>query len=210
MTIRRLLARHMPRLLCAVALAACSILPEPTPVDIWLLPAANLPAAATPPRPWSLRLNSPASAGHLAGQRIAVVPVPGQISVYKGVNWHQPLPALVRDRLFDAFRDDGRIAALSTDEQRVFADFELVSDLRAFQSEYHARTENPPEIVIRLDARLLDAGSRRIVASRRFETRTSAHDGTMPEVIRAFGAAADALAGDLVAWTVDEGDRAQQ
>ncbi|GHU12561.1 hypothetical protein AGMMS50225_20710 [Betaproteobacteria bacterium] len=203
-----MMAPRLLSLLCATTLAAaCSILPEPRPIDIWLLPAAAHTTTPAPePRPWSLRLARPAVAGHLATQRIVVVPAPDQISVYKGANWNEPAPLLLRNRLLDAFRADGRIAALSTDEQRVFADFELVSDLRAFQSEYRAAHE-PPEILIRLDARLLDSANRRIVASQRFEARVRAGDERVAEVVKAFGNAADALSDALVSWVVGAGDR---
>lgn len=203
-----MMASRLLSLLCATTLAtACSILPAPTPTDIWLLPdAARTTAAAPEIRSWSLRLDRPVAAGHLAAQRIVVLPSPDQISVYRGANWNEPVPVLLRNRLLDAFREDGRIAALSTDEQRVFADFELVSDLRAFQSEYRALHE-PPEIVIRLDARLLDSASRRIVASQRFEARVRAGDENVAEVVKAFGTATDQLCDELVSWVVSAGDQ---
>jgi cholesterol transport system auxiliary component len=212
------ISRRAPIILCCAALAAaCSILPEPHPVDIWLLPAPPAPshapdtAAEAAPRGWSLRLVRPVSAGHLATQRIVVVPAPGQVSVYKGANWHDPIPLLLRNRLFDAFREDGRVGALSTDEQRVFADFELVSELRAFQSEYSApgpTSPAAPEIVIQLDASLIDAASRRILTSQRFEARVYAGDESIPQIVHAFARASNQLGRELVSWAVDAGDRA--
>nr|WP_246264179.1 ABC-type transport auxiliary lipoprotein family protein [Aromatoleum toluvorans] len=184
--------------------SACSVLPRPDPVDTYLLPSApvSVKVAADGARlPVSLRVLRPSSGQHLAGQRIVVVPQDNLVSVYKGVSWSEPAPLLVRDRLLDALRGDGRIAALSNDETRVQADFEIASDLRAFQSEYR---NGVPEVVIRLDARLVQRDERRIVASRLFEIRESAPGKEVPQVVTAFGAASTRLAGEVSEWAVDE------
>lgn len=188
----------------ALLLPACTVLPRPEPVDTYLLPAAaatRASEAATETLPWSLRIATPAAGGHLASARIVVLPAPSRVSVYKGANWSDPAPVLLRDRLFEAFRADGRVRALSSDERRLQADFELDSDLRAFQSEYRG---GRPEAVLRLDARLVHTASRRIVASRTFEQRQPTEDPAVPAVVQAFGTAADRLSAAVVDWTVRE------
>ena len=77
---------------------------------------------------------------------------------------------------------DGRVAALSSDDRQLQADFELDSDLRAFQSEYR---DGRAEAVLRLDARLVHTATRRIVASRSFALRAPATDtAVLTEVSR--------------------------
>ncbi|MDR2925809.1 MAG: ABC-type transport auxiliary lipoprotein family protein [Azoarcus sp.] len=203
--------RTLFRLLCVLPLAACSILPAPEPVDIYLLPAsASAPARADKAlRHWSLRIARPDSNGQLLGQRILVIPEPNRVSVYKGATWHEPAAILVRNRLFDAFRSDGRVNALSTEEMRTFADYELGSELGAFHSEYR-QDGQPPEAIIRLDARLIDTTSRRIVASRAFETREAAADQSILTVVAAFGRAADRLSAELVSWAIAGADAAHR
>jgi cholesterol transport system auxiliary component len=197
--------------LCTLSLAACSVLPAPEPLDVYLLPAAAIAPAADDgaPRAWSLRLIRPEAGGQLLGQRILVMPEPNRVSVYKGASWHESAPLLVRNRLFDAFRVDARVSALSTDEMRTFADFELGSELGAFHSEYRQR-DKMPEAVIRLDTRLIDTTSRRIVASHAFEAREAAADRSIPAVVAAFGIAADRLAAELLAWTIAAADAARR
>lgn len=186
-------------------LSACTILPKAEPLDVYLLPAAQASAQGTGARadaasmPVSLRIARPAAGVHLAGQRIVVLPEDNRVSIYKGAGWSDPAPILVRNRLLDAFRADGRIAALSTDERRLHADFEIDSDLRAFQSEYR---DGRPEVVVRLDVRLYRPDTQRIVASQRFEFRQAATDTAVPAVVQAFGQASDALALAVVEWAV--------
>ncbi len=193
-------------LCAAVLLPACSVLPEAEPLDVYVLPvtgdasATAVPAAAGA-QAWSLRVVRPAAGVHLAGQRIVVMPEDNRVSVYQGAGWSDPAPVLVRDRVLEAFRADGRVGALSSDERQLHADFELDSDLRAFQSEYRG---GRPEAVLRLDARLVHTASRRIVASRSFEQRQPSEDPAVPAVVQAFGTAADRLSAEVVEWTVRE------
>ena len=165
------------------------------------VPAGSSAPAATGAQAWSLRVVRPAAGVHLAGQRIVVMPEDNRVSVYQGAGWSDPAPVLVRDRVLEAFRADGRVGALSSDERQLHADFELDSDLRAFQSEYRG---GRPEAVLRLDARLVHTASRRIVASRTFEQRQPTEDPAVPAVVQAFGTAADRLSAAVVDWTVRE------
>ena len=198
--------KRLTLLLAAALLGACSILPQSEPLDIYLLPGAALPAQ-TQRVDWSLRVNSPLSNQLLDDARIVVLPEPGRVNTYQGVRWSERTPRLLRNRLLDAFRDDGRIQALSNEEQRLQADLELVSDLRSFHSEYR---DGLPHALIRLDASLVDARSQQIIASRRFSISQPASDTSIASVVAAFAQAGDQLSRELVDWTLAEGQRATQ
>lgn len=198
--------KRLTLLLAAALLGACSILPQSEPLDIYLLPGAALPAQ-TQRVDWSLRVNSPLSNQLLDDARIVVLPEPGRVNTYQGVRWSERTPRLLRNRLLDAFHDDGRIQALSNEEQRLQADLELVSDLRSFHSEYR---DGLPHALIRLDASLVDARSQQIIASSRFSISQPASDTSIASVVAAFAQAGDQLSRELVDWTLAEGQRATQ
>lgn len=201
--------RHVYSLVHSVAfatlvllLSACSILPKTEPVDVYQLPATTFsPAHGIKPLALSLRVSRPASGLLLSGRNIVVMPKDNQLNVYKGVRWSDAAPDLVQNRLLDAFRDDGRIASLSSGEKNIHADYELQSDLRTFQSEYH---DGAPVVMIRLEALLVLPTSARIVASRRFEVKQAATGTKVTEVVQAFGLASDKLAKQLVDWAVEQ------
>lgn len=182
-------------------LAACSVLPRPEPVDTYRLPPAEWRKAEQAALPVSLRIARPVAGASLSGQRIVVVPEASRMSVYKGANWSEPAPVLVRERIIDAFRADGRITALSSDELRLQADYEIASDLLAFQSEYR---DGGPEVVVRLDARLVRRDNRRIVASRQFEARHRPAAAEVPQVVESFGHASAKVAEEVVEWAMGE------
>ena len=186
-------------------LGACSILPQGEPLSVYLLPS-ELPVRTTPTQAvdWSLRVNRPLSSQMLDSPRIAVMPEGNLISAYQGARWSDRAPALFRDRLISNLLDDGRISGVSSDDSRLQADLELSSDLRAFQSEYR---NGRPEVHILLDARLVQGGNQRILASRRFEVRQIAGDSAVDAVVKAFGAANDQLSRQLMDWVVEEGQR---
>lgn len=196
--------KRLSLLLAAGLLSACSILPQSEPLDIYLLPGAALPAQ-TQRVDWSLRVNSPVSNQLLDGTRIVVLPEPGRVNTYQGVRWSERTPQLLRGRLLDAFHDDGRVQALSNEEQRLQADLELVSDLRSFHSQYR---DGVAEALIQLDVRLVDGRDQRILAIRRFSVSQPASDTSIAAVVKAFGQAGDRLSRELVDWTLAEGQRA--
>ncbi len=192
--------------LLGLLLAGCSLLPKSAPVELYRLPSALAqPTASTggtgnsAQRPESLRVTRPAAGNLLAGQRIIVLPAGDQVSHYKGAQWSEPAPLLLRNRLLDALRQDGRIAQLSSDDRMLQADFELDGELRAFQSVYK---DGLPQVLLRLDLRLVRPATQRIVASRRFEQLQPATDVALPAVVSAFGLASDRLALEVADWSV--------
>lgn len=193
--------RLLAVILLTGSLAACSVLPKSQVLSTYRLPASSLPSHETSAN-WALRVNTPYSSQLLDSTRIAVVPPGDQISAYQGVRWSDRAPLLLRDRLIDAFLDDGRLKAVSSDANRLQADLELDGDLRAFNSEYQ---NGRPGAHILFEARLVESGSLHILASRRFEVSQVASDTSVPAVVNAFGQAGDQLAREVLEWTLNQG-----
>lgn len=187
--------------MAAALLVACSVLPKAESPDIYRLPATPLPHAQAAPAGWSLRIGTPQAERMIDSSRIAVMPQGNVISVYKGARWSDNATTLLRNRLIDAFRDDGRTASVSDDDNALPADYTLTGDLRAFQSEYR---EGAPVVVIRFDARLVQANGLRVIATRRFDIVQPVGGTAVPQVVAAFGQASDTLATQVLAWTLQQ------
>lgn len=184
-------------------LSACSILPKPQLVDQYILPSAQAPVASRSGAvDWSLRLDKPMASNALNSQNIAVVPQGNLISNYKGARWSDPAPVLLRNRLLDAFLQDGRIQGLSTDDSNLQADYELGGELLAFQTHYNGKN---PEVLVQYNARLVRTSDQRVIASRRFETRQPLSNPMVPGVVAGFGQATDALMPQVVQWVMQQG-----
>src|SRR6185437_6298222 len=188
---------------CAL-LAACSVLPAREPVQIWQ-PEETAIAAPPAAADFSLRVDAPNTSGPLDGTGIVVMPEPGQVSTYKGARWSESPALLIRHRLVDAFMA-AKLPAVTTDDDHFASDYSLSGDLRAFQSEYR---NGAPVVVVRLDAQLRRGGARNLLATRSFVITQTPSGTDVPQIVAAFGAADDALAQQVVAWTLDVSNRDQ-
>lgn len=198
------IARLLVPLALGAVLAGCSLLPASRPLTYYQLPASTVAPHPGPRVGWDLRIDRPAASDLLASNRILVAPEANQLSAYAGVRWSSSLPTLWRERLMAAFLADGRVRHVSGDGDGLRADFELGGNLLAF---HHDLQAGEPRVVIRLDARLVEIASRRILASRRFEEFETPRNEEVAEVVAAFGLAGDRLERALIDWTLAELDR---
>lgn len=202
--IRRI--RLMSLAAMALALSACSVLPKSETLTVYQLPftpSTQKPQAATGKEnrlPLSLRIATPYSGQAIDSTRVLVAPQGSQISAYSGARWSDPAPILIRNRLARAFRADGRFASVSIDHDAGSdSDFELGGDLSAFQAVYE---NGAPVVHIHYDAMLIQSASHRSVATHRFNATESVHGKEVPEVIEAFGRAADRLSAEVLEWAL--------
>lgn len=183
------------------ALSACTLFPSKEPMQVYQLPEPSTAPANTQAQRHSLRISTPQANKTLNSTRVLVVPQTQQISAYGEARWSDTPPTLLRDYLITAFRQSDRLSAVIDEGSRVRADFELVSDLRAFQSEYR---DGQPEAVIQLEAQLVRSSAQEVVASRRFEVRVPSDRTEVSSVVRAFGQASEKLSEALITWSLEK------
>jgi len=177
-------------------LSACSLVSPSQPVQHWAPTPA--PVDATLPVQLSgLRILRPQAADLLNGRYMLVQPPGEPISIYSQARWSAPIPALWRDYLIDALQRDGRFAQVSGDLVRLDADYELVSRLDAFQTEYRA---GQPEVVMRAYLQLVAADSRTIIAERRLELSQPAESPQVAAVVDAFSSLLARASGEIAQW----------
>ena len=197
--------RSLLWLLLPMMLAACSLLPESSPVTFYRLPPPQITTAPMLApglqRAMTLRVNRPETSGLLSGNRIAVIPQHNQLSAYQGARWAASVPVLFRDQLIDAWQQQGRIQHIVSDDEPLPADMELRGALRAFYTEYR---QNKPLVLIHFDAQLVDPRSRSILASRRFAVKEASQTADVPAVVAAFGVAQARLANEMLSWILTE------
>ena len=186
-------------LLLAGLLAGCSVIPKGEPVRLFTLPSPTLPAAVDTPLALTLRVDTPGAGAPLDGRRLLIKPTPGEFQAYTGARWRDDAPRLLRDHLIEALRRDGRLAAVIDETSRAQSDAALTGHLGAFHARYR---EGTPEVVVRLDAQLIDDTRREVRASRRFEAVVASEGDDLEAVVAAFGRAADRLAVEVVDWTL--------
>lgn len=207
--LRRLPTRmHLRAVAAAVAfamLAGCGILPKHETVSLYRPEPTMTADAAWPQTNWQLQITRPYADTAHDSARILVRAQPGELQVYKGAAWTQPAPDLVLDTLLRAFGDSGRLAGVSRRGEGVSARYELLLDLRRFESDYGDSTT--PNAHITLGARLVSNADNRVVASHVFDIATPAEGTGIAQVNRAFERGLGDLATGLIGWTLSEGQR---
>ena len=193
-------------LFCA-GMSACTVLPERVQSDLYQLPPSSLGASSAGPTLSGLRIDTPGTSDALGGSRVLVMAGDTSFQAYPDARWAAPAALLWRDWLLDAYWRDGRVTGLSTSSEALQATVELGGMLRAL---HHENLQGRSLAVIRYDARLIEVGSRRILASRRFEVSEPVSGSGVGALVDALGAAADRLAADLILWTLQQGQQQGQ
>lgn len=199
--------RALVATLLLLALAGCSLFPAKEPLALYAPTAKVVPDAAWPNVAWQLQVPRPLASELVDSPRIVVRPKPGELQVYKGAVWAEPAPDLVEDALVHAFEDSGRIGGVARRGSGVAGDYELLLDLRRFESDYAGGTT--PRAEVEITAKLIATRSNMVVGSRTFHRSTPASGTAVGAVSQAFDAALSAALAEIVGWTLAEGQRAE-
>jgi cholesterol transport system auxiliary component len=194
----------MAALFAATLLAGCRILPEQQQIVLYA-PQPRIEADASWPQvDWQLLVPRPYADATVDSERILVRPQPGELQVYKGAAWTQAAPDLVHDTLLRALTDSGRLRGVARRGEGVNATYELLLDLRRFESDYTAGGD-APNVRIELGARLVHNPDNRVIASRVFAADVPAEGTDIARVNQAFERGLKSLGGELIGWTLSQG-----
>jgi cholesterol transport system auxiliary component len=189
-----------------VLLCACSVLPKREPTTIYQPSHSAAPVdASTPAANWSLLVDKPVADEWLAADSIAVRPDAGAVQVYQDASWSDSTPNLVQTALLRALEDSQKILSVSRAGSVVRGDYELLTELRSFESVY--TQPGRPEAVVEVYAKLVKTGDGSVVAARVFRQSEPASGVAVPAVVDAFSRALDRTTAQVAGWTIAEGNR---
>lgn len=196
--------RALAALVLLPGLAGCTLLPDKEPLALYAPAAKVAPDPAWPAVSWQLQIPRPVAPELVDSPRIVVRPAPGELQVYKGAVWAQPAPDLVQDAVLHAFEDSGRIGGVARRGSGVAGDYELLLDLRRFESAYAGAT---PRAEVEITAKLVAIRSNGVIANRTFQQSAPASGTAVGAVAQAFDVALASAAKEIVGWTLVEGQR---
>jgi cholesterol transport system auxiliary component len=204
---RHLLARPLAALLC-VALGGCAAIEIATrePPQLYsLTPKSSFPPDL-PEVDARLTVEIPTATGGLNTPRIALKPTPTMLEYYAGGAWVDVLPVMVQGLLLESLDNSGSIDVLGREVVGVRANYALLTHIREFQAEYEG--EGPPQVRVRLQARLVQLPRRTSLSATSIESVIRAENTSLPAIVRAFDDAFGKVTKRLVEWTVEELARA--
>lgn len=186
----------------ALCAASCNILPKREPIRVFV-PVHSAGTVSGPKVSWSLLVAKPAASDWLDSERIAVRPGTGNVQVYKGASWSDPVPELVQTALLHGFEDSQKILTVGRPGAGVKGRFQLLTEVRAFETDY---ASGNPMAVLDLQAKLVDGHDGAVVASHNFRNTESAGAGDVDAVVAAMSHVLDATTTQVVGWSLSEGE----
>ncbi len=186
-------ARMRALVACVVAagaLAGCGS----DPLATYDLTAPRSGLSAQPVRA-SLVVSAPEAVAPLDSDRIMVRAGAEGVTLLKGAQWSDRLPALVHSRLIQTFENGRSIRSVSRPGDRVAADFNLVSEIRRFEIDAQSRSA-----VVEISAKIVREQGGRVVAGRVFEASAPADVIEGPSAVAALDEAMGRALRDIAAW----------
>jgi cholesterol transport system auxiliary component len=195
-----------PIILCLLApllLAACVLSPvEPEVFATYRLELDPLSTRGED-MAWQLSIEEPIAPGPIAGTHIAVRDTDRAYSVLRGARWSERAPDLLQSALVRSFEDSGRIRGVARAMSGVRADYQLLTEVRAFEADY---TEgSSPVIKIALYAKVVRTAGMDVVDARLFTEREAAKGGDVTSIMGAFDRAGGRAIPELRDWVLRTG-----
>jgi cholesterol transport system auxiliary component len=180
-------------------LAACQSLVPTTPPDTYDLTAPEtFPDLRGATRAQFLILE-PSALSALDRQEIVVKPSDTEILYLDKAQWSDRLPKLVQARLIESFENTDRASAVARPGDGLIIDYQIVSSLRAFQANISSGVK---EARVALSAKIVSDRTGKVVRTRIFEKAVVLPSTSNNDIVLALDAAFDALARDIVSWTL--------
>lgn len=190
----------MATALACFATTGCSSLigPSNPPAQIYRLSPEMTSKPGGSAVKWQLAVARPDTSQILDSNRIALLR--GSVmDYYADAQWNDSAPRLVQSLLVEAFDRSGRVQSATT-ESNLRADMLLTSELRDFEAQYVA-ANTPPEVVIDIQAKLLDPRGQVIASIDSRQTARATQD-SVAAVVDAFDRAMTAALAQIVDWTL--------
>ena len=145
---------------------------------------------------FQLVINEPAAVRSLENDRI-LVRSGSRVAYYKGAAWTDRLPRLMQARMVEAFQNTGLVRAVGSRSDRLDADYELSTQVQAFQVEVN---KGQAEAHANLYVKVIDGDNGRMVASRGFEARVSTSEKDVDQMVVSLNQAFDQVLREVVPW----------
>jgi cholesterol transport system auxiliary component len=140
----------------------------------------------------------PSALAILETERIVVRPNQGQVAYLADAQWSDRLPRLLQARLLQTFENTSHLRTVGRPGERLTADYQLVTDIRAFNLGAVSGAMAEVEIA----AKVVSDRSGRIVGARVFRAYVPASSTEAAAAAAALDAAFGEVAIEIVKWTV--------
>ena len=178
-------------LLSAALLGGCAGGATPLTFDLAALPAGGRSIASGR----AIVVSEPVGIQPFEADRIIVREGGGSLSFLGGGQWADRLPRLIQTRIIQSLENSGRLRSVSRPGDKVTADYQLISEIRAFDIQTATG-----EAVVDLSLKLVADGTGRVAAARIFTARVPVQKVDAGSGAQALDQALVTVLGDIVRW----------
>ncbi len=169
--------------------------------QIYVLRANFPPPAPGAKVPWALAVMRPDTADSLDTVRIPLIKADGTMDFYAAAQFPDRITALVQDALVTGFEASQRITQVSSEQDALHSDYDLLTEIRDFEARY-SQPDGIPVVEVTLSVRLATSHGRKIVASFTSHQSVPASANTVGAATLAFETALLAAATEIVGWAL--------
>lgn len=178
-------------MLLAAGLGGCGGGAVPLTFDLAALPSNG--RAAVSARAFSVA--EPVGIQPFEADRIIVREPGGALSFLGGGQWADRLPRLIQTRLIQSLENSGRLKSVSRPGDKVVSDFQLISEIRAFDI-----AAGSGEAVVDISAKIVTEATGKVVAARVFTARVPVPKVDAASAAVGLDAALARVLAEMVAW----------
>jgi cholesterol transport system auxiliary component len=180
----------------AVSVGGCSALTGGGAPPTYDLTAPNAAQSKSRAHHGQLVVSEPTALSVLDTDKILVRSAGDQIAHMASAQWSDRLPRLLQSRIVQAFENANRLTAVGTPSDRLTADFQLVTDVRAFE----LSVVSAPVAQVEIAAKVVSDRGGKVVAARVFRASIPATSTAAPDAALALDEAFHRVATEMVEW----------
>ncbi|MEL6450105.1 MAG: ABC-type transport auxiliary lipoprotein family protein [Pseudomonadota bacterium] len=174
-----------------------------TPTDLYVLSPKSTFDTSLPNLKHQIVVDTPTATAAVDTDQIAVQPSPLEVQYLPGARWVDRAPLIVQALLIESMENTGKVPAVGSSTIGLRADYLMVTDIREFQAILPGGIEDAPlNIDVRLNIKIVDAFTDRIVGSKSFEEVVPATSDSAADVAIAFDEALGDTMRDAIEWSI--------
>ena len=177
-----------------------------TPTDLFTLTPKSTFDPSLPRLRHQIVVAEATATAAVSNDRIAVQPSPLKVEFLPGARWVDRAPAIIQTLLIESYENSGKVDAVGRSAVSLRPDYLIVTDVREFQARAapDAQPNDPLQVQVRLNVKVVYADFDRIIASRSFEEIVNTKSDDAEDVAEAFDEALGAVMKGAVQWSVRE------
>jgi cholesterol transport system auxiliary component len=140
----------------------------------------------------------PAALKALDSEQIVIRVTPSEIQYLAQARWSDRLPKMVQAKLVEAYENSGKLGGVGKPGEGLAIDFQIVSDIRAFQIE----TSGGDHAHVEISVKVLNDRNGSVKAQHVFSAEAPVSGAGNPAFIAALDAAFAKVTADIVGWTL--------